>query len=362
MKAALVADRSWLLAEPATLRRLVVGLVDEQVRVVRVVPEDLGPADEDALAITSIEMRYRWSSWRWARDRALRQLRDSLREAEIDVLHVLDGSLIVPGLTLASQLGVPLIASVWSQTEIDQLPTPPGDVSLVIVVPTQSLAERANRRLHGTAAQVEHIPAGVYRSAADAMPAPLADPGQALSCVVAGDGRLDPAYDALLHAIAEVKPRLGHAVYFFHSIASDQHRLWQLAQRLDLLEQVSLVPPEPGVRQLLVQADVIVQPQPLGRVRTLVVEAMAAGRPVIAAADPLLDYLIDHQTARLLHEPTAAEWAAVLVDLVEHPADYVALGQRARDYVGQHHSAGRSVEQMLALYHRLTPRPLPFKA
>ncbi|MEX2672371.1 MAG: glycosyltransferase family 4 protein [Phycisphaeraceae bacterium] len=360
MKAALLADRSWLMGELATLRRLVVGLVDDQVRVVRVVPEDIGVAQDDALAITSTELHYRWSPWRWIRDWALRQLRENLREAEVDVLHVLDGSLCAAGMQLGQQLNIPVICSVWSQQEIDQLPMPPADVTLAIAAPTRALTERCRRRLSGSGAVVEYIPAGVYRSTSEQSP-PLADPSQTLSCVVAGDGRLDAMYAGLLEAMAEVRDQLAHAVYFLHSVSSDQHRLWQMAERLKLLDQVSLVPHEPGSRQLLVQADVVIQPQPLGQVRTLVLEAMAAGRPVIATLDPMLDYLIDQRTAKLLQEPTADDWTSVLKALVEQPAAFVELGQTAREYVGQHHSAGRYVEHTLTLYRRLAAKPLPFR-
>ena len=52
MHAALLANSAWLGEEAHTLRQLVVGLVDEQVRVTRVVPRDAtGPGVEDSMLL-----------------------------------------------------------------------------------------------------------------------------------------------------------------------------------------------------------------------------------------------------------------------------------------------------------------------
>ena len=108
MKVALIADSLWLMHELTTFRRLVVGLLDEQVRVVRVVPQwAVGEADQ--LAIAGHAMAYPVAAWHWLRDRRLKQLADQLREQEVDLLHVLDASLQRVGMALGEAMNVPVI-------------------------------------------------------------------------------------------------------------------------------------------------------------------------------------------------------------------------------------------------------------
>ena len=108
--------------------------------------------------------------------------------------------------------------------------------------------------------------------------------------MVVGDGRADGYYLSLLEGLAQVRDRLPQAMFFLEAVGRDQHRLWQAAEQLGLLGQVSLVAEDPDNRELLFQADVVIQPQPGGVVRPLVLEAMVYGRPVIATADGMIDY------------------------------------------------------------------------
>jgi len=360
MKVALIADPLWLMQELTTLRRLVIGLVDEMTRVVRIVPDGLEELDDGNPTMTGEQLYYWGASWRWLRDLQLRRLRGRLREMEIDVLHVMDGSLQSAGVRLADVLGVPVVTSVWSMAEVQMLrPHPPG-LPGAYMVATPALVEATQQRI-GTQAHATLTPPGVYSS--DAVEhKPLADPAGTLSCVVIGDGRADEHYMALLHGIAQVRKQIPQAMYFFYTVATDQHKLWQAAQDLKLLDQITIVPFDPGSRELLMQADVVIQPQPLGSVRSLVLEAMAAGRPVISVADHVLDYLLNGKTARVLTDPTADDWARTLTNLAQQPTKYVELGAGARNYIRKHHSASAYVTAALKLYRAVaTPENIPFK-
>ena len=363
MKVALITDPMWLMREMTTLRRLAVGLVGESVRVVRVVPRwwaELG----DNLSMTGDVVLYPGSGWGWLRDWQVRQLAEPLRKLEVDVLHVLDASLQRVGLSIGAELGVPVVCSVWSRTGAESLrPQQPEGPAAAYIAATETLAERCREKL-GEAARLRTVAPGVYSSGGGkGAPPPLSGVERTLSCVVVGDGRADAYYQALLEGMAKVRPHLPQAMYFFYTVSTDQHRLWQTAERLGLLDQVSLVPFEPGSRDLMVQADVMIQPQLSGYVRTLVLEAMAEGRPIISAADPILDFLTDGRTARLMHEPTAEDWAELLGQLARDPQRYVRLGQAAREYVREHHSATAFLEGVLETYRQVvTPEPIPFTA
>jgi glycosyltransferase involved in cell wall biosynthesis len=212
----------------------------------------------------------------------------------------------------------------------------------------------------GPGTTVVRIPPGVYRADESVEP-PLRSPTESLNIVVMGDGRLDRYYEALMEGMVRTRAKLPHAMYFFYSVDADQHAIWQHARRLDLLNQITLVPVDPATRDLMIRADVMIQPQPLGRARTLILEAMAAGRPIIATEDPVLDYLRANETAALMPHAVPDAWATLLAQLVIEPARFIALGESARQYVNTHHTASQFIARTMELYQQVvTPTALPF--
>lgn len=361
MKVALIADSLWLMQELTTFRRLAVGLLDEQVRLVRVMPQ-WAVGEQDHLAMAGAALAYPVASWHWLRDRRLKQLAEQLREQDVDLLHVLDASLQRVGIALGQELNLPVVCSLWTREFADQLAASSGGVSMAYAAATDDLVERAKRRL-GSTATVVKVPPGVYTVPREALKLPLSRPTESLSVLVIGNGNADVHFQAMLEAMALVREQLGHANYFIYCGTADQHAVWQMAERFKLLNQVSFVPGEPGSRDLMVQADVVIAPQPTGRARTLLLEAMGAARPVLAAEDPVLDFLRGGETAILLPSLTPEDWAAWLKRLVTEPQRFIDLGLSAQQYVQQHHSASRFVVRILELYHRMAaPQNLPFRA
>ncbi len=355
MKAALLADGAWINEEANTFRYLAVGLTDEQVHVVPVTPVGV---ERPRLSLITERVFYRSPKVNWWR-RAPRRLAEQLRERQVDLVHAMDGSIYPLARVLGSQLGVPVVCSCWSSAELIRIGSQGHDVSTVFILPTPALARRA-RELLGERTTIEQVHPGVL-GVSDEPAEPLTDPAEALCCLVIGDGKVDVDYLALLRGVTMVRSRMPQLQLLLYAMGGDHHRLWQAASRLDLLGHVSLVDSAPQTRQLLVQADALMVPQPLGAVRTVVLEAMATKRPVIAATDPALDYLLEGKTARLLAEPTADRWADYLAQLVEMPRAFRSLGQSAAEYVTGHHQASACVGRILDIYRQGTGEPLPFE-
>jgi glycosyltransferase involved in cell wall biosynthesis len=127
-----------------------------------------------------------------------------------------------------------------------------------------------------------------------------------------------------------------------------------------VLSNISLTPRRLGHRELLLRADVLIHPQPLGMSRSLTLAAMAHGVPIVAQDDPWLDYLIDDQTTWIVEGPHVDEWVERLLRLMERPEDGLALARSARDWVRQHRQATTSVDRMLHMYRRMTGETLKF--
>jgi hypothetical protein len=357
MKVALLADPLWLAHEATLFRHLVVGLTDENVRVVSVVPR--GPLGRQ-LSLVGERVDYDPGPWHWMRQVRVRMLRGQLAPLEVDLINALDGSLLPAARWLAEALDVPLVVNCWSRPEVQTAERlNPDGQPIAVLTPTEGLAELVKPPASGVTTRL--VRPGVMRGEAPAE-APLAAPAESLNCVLFCDGRPDPPTLALLDGLVQVRSQLPQLQLFIYTVLGDAHRLWKEAAKRQLLGQVNLVGAEPGSQRLLIRADAVLLPQRMGLVRTLLLSMMGAGRPVIARSDPLLDYLIDDRTARLLSQPTADDWAKQLTAMVENPAPLQQLGQSARHYVQQHHGAAAFVAGMARAYEDLVAEPLPFAA
>lgn len=336
------------------MRHLAVGLVDQQIRVINVIPES-APTPE--LDLTGDIVKYRGSPSRWRNFFAARSLIEQLRQLEPDLVHAMDA----PARALAGMIGralrVPVVCGCWSRRsalKMGRLSRRSGEP----VATTGPLSHLVRQRVSHVSNVVTVRP-GVY-SFDEAMPEPLSDPEAALSALVVGPPRGQALDPALLYGLAQSGARLNSIMMFISASAEIQHQYWLAARRLNLLSQINLVPRAAGTTRLLMQCDVLIQPQVSGHVRTITLGAMAAGRPVLAATDPDLDYLIDERTACLLHDPNARRWTDQLADLAVSPAKYRELGQAARRYVAEHHSVSRFVDGMLDVYRTLAPESFRF--
>lgn len=356
MKVALLSGNAWITEEANMVRYLAVGLIDEQVRLVPVTP--FGCARP---TLSSITERVHYGSARvtWWR-RTPGRVAHTLRGAEVELLHALDPSVYPLAAYLSRQIGIPLICSCWSASDVVSIARARPDAATVFLLPSEPLALRA-RQLLGERTTIELVRPGVMSPGSQATEA-LAEPAEALCCLMVSDGRVDVDCMALLRGVTMVRSRLPHIQIMLYAMGGQYQRLWQAAGKLDLLGHISLVDAEPETRELLVQADAVLVPQPLGAVRTIVLEAMAAQRPVIAAADGMVDHLLEGRTARLIAEPTADRWADYLQQLASMPRAFRSLGQAAAAHVKQQYAVSASVERHVKVYRQVTGEPLAFEA
>lgn len=358
MNAALIANTAWMDEELLMFRYLLVGLVDEHVRVSQVIPE--GMSEKDTSAFTE-RVIWRDTPWKWLRKRRLIELAGRVESLEVDLIHALDGRLWEGVAALARKLNLPAIFRASSCLDI----SPSAAVTSLcaegrgaIAAASQPLAEAIRRRLPADAT-VEVIPPGVPVRK-DPMVRRVVDENTPLCLIISGNGVYDPEYEALLRALRMIVTDFPQTQFFLDGQGGDQHELWKATRRLGLLGSANVVARRLGHREMLFGADGFVHPQPLGRTRTLVLQAMAQGVPIIARTDPWLDYFVDGESAWIVDRPDAVVWADRLRRLITAPAAADELASRARDYVRSHHAPSRQVEMTLDLYRRMTGEAIRF--
>jgi glycosyltransferase involved in cell wall biosynthesis len=97
----------------------------------------------------------------------------------------------------------------------------------------------------------------------------------------------------------------------------------------------------------------VLWPERNGELRSVLLEAMAMGLPVIAAADPALDMLVDGQTASLVASLTPDAWAQAIAALLDSPQRAQALGSGGRQRIIDSHQSSAQVRHLTALLERL---------
>ena len=367
MHAALLANSAWLDDELTMFQQLTVGLVDEQVRLTRVLPAGVaGAASGGELGMGESSLlgkRMTWNESRFAaaNHRRLVKLCDALDAGEVDLLHALHGDLWQPAMVIGDQLDLPVVFTANSSDDLRQATKMVRQINptrCLFVATTEPIAAELRERTQNLV-RIETVVPGVH--VGDPALHPDVTGGDVPPCVaVCGDGEMDDAYQVFLEGMRLVVDDQPEMQFFFDGQLTDQRHLWRAVKKLDLLGNASFVPRRRGHRELLLMADAVVHPQTLGRARGVTLLAMAHAVPVLAAADELLDYLVPDQTAWVVDEPDAEAWAELLLRRVRDPAAAADLGMRSRAWVHEERLASDQIARVLSLYRGLVGEPLPF--
>jgi glycosyltransferase involved in cell wall biosynthesis len=132
-------------------------------------------------------------------------------------------------------------------------------------------------------------------------------------------------------------------------------RLRQLVTELHLSDRVIFTGFRTDIPRIMAASDILVhsasEPEPFGRV---VVEGMAAGRPVIATAAGGVTEIIQDQINGLLVPPkNATSMANAILNLLQNPELARTIGERARQHAREHFSVKKHVAAVQQIYQKI---------
>jgi glycosyltransferase involved in cell wall biosynthesis len=173
--------------------------------------------------------------------------------------------------------------------------------------------------------------------------------------VIGAIGRLEPrkGHDCLLHAIAELKKIVPGVSLLIagHDPWGYGKELQSLIERLDLLKEVRLLGFQSDIAAFLGAIDIFAfatQSEGFGQV---VIEAMAAGKPVVASKiAPLTEIIREGETGVLVPRDDPRAFADAIAWLFTHPDQAREMGKRGQARVYNHFSAGKMAAKTLLLY------------
>ena len=193
----------------------------------------------------------------------------------------------------------------------------------------------------------------------DATPIDLADLGlPSEAAIVLWAGRFDPVkgLDLLVDSFREVVDRCdAHLLLAGGPVGGALfNSIRKRINRLSLAERVHLLGPRNDVPRLLKTADVFVLPSRTEGLPNALLEAMAAGCPIVATDVPGCRDLIEHeQTGLLVPYANTGALADALLRLLTDPSLAQRLGQNASTLVERSWSAERNYREYYGAYGEL---------
>ncbi len=232
-----------------------------------------------------------------------------------------------------------------------------------VVGNSPSVVEHLGTRAHMAASKLRCIPGGVDVSsirdapAADRASLPIDDDAR----VVLWVGRLDPVkgLDELIDAFRAITDETGaHLLLAGDGTYGDAVR--KRIERNRSEDRVHLLGTRSDVPGLLKIADVFAFPSHTEGMPNALLEAMAAGRPIVTTDVPgCRDLVTDGVSGLLVPAYDSVALAAAVVRLLSDRGLAARLGGRAAAHIDAHHTFAACVARYLALYREVLGQPVP---
>jgi glycosyltransferase involved in cell wall biosynthesis len=166
-------------------------------------------------------------------------------------------------------------------------------------------------------------------------------------------GRLDvkKGVELLIRAVASVSPHLKVRCHFFGD-GYQKERFERLASDNNVSERIHFWGYSPDVRKWLHKFDVLVLPSFTEGMGIAILEAMAAGLPVIATnIGGIPEAVIDGETGYLVEPGDLNALAKRLEDLYRHKDKRVALGLAGKERVNHVFNLEFQIPKIIENYH-----------
>ncbi|MFH0899828.1 MAG: glycosyltransferase [Pseudomonadota bacterium] len=295
----------------------------------------------------------------------------AIRRQQAVLLHCHDYYSALVGVPAARAAGVPVIVA---RRDLSHHLDWPHRLALrialhqatLVLVNALAVADQVRSSYGVPSAKLVIVPNGINvtefltRAAAPPTPPLEAGAGTAKVLTIARLTHAAKGHDDLLQAIAILK-RSAHPVHFF--LAGDGPRepeLRETCARLGIQRMVSFLGYRHDAPALLAQADIVCHPSRQEGLPNAVLEAMAAGRPVVATrAGGTAELIEDGKNGILVPPACPTMLADAIVRLLCDRVAASRLGTSARARVAKEFTVERLAGRIDAIYGALSSTPSP---
>lgn len=352
----LIADRAMASHEHRLLNRLDVGLSDEGLRVTLGAPAGALPIRRASLSeVVEYDPPAPFVTTRMRAARLVERIgRPGAQESTI--VHAWGEGAWALAVEVAALLHAPLVIEVWAARLIGRLPRIERRVRrratlpcMLFTAPSTGLRDAIDARRIRTPVRLVHW--GVYAHGKRAVREEAAPPSVAILAIGA-----DPlSVDAAIEGVAAIASQRDDLLVLLDDRAVRRRpALWKAVRDAGLLDNLTLVADMESQREAVLEADVLLQPEATGELRSITLEALAAGMVVVAQRDTTSDTLTGDSPAILLEDASSRAWDRAVRDAL---ADQAGPGQRPAlglEFVRKSRRASDQIAALLRIYDGLT--------
>ncbi len=336
------------------LRALAVGMMEEVVELTVLHP---GPEDIQLKEIPTPPVEVvNYAPPRWWRRRSAetQRLVDLLSKKKITLLHGLDSHAWPLTRELEQISGLNYLLSLYDRFPPGHLRELRSDRAAVAVA-SDALRKRVIDKGHLNPDKVFLVRPGLHK-----VKGATCFDEQSTGCITlvawGGSSASFEDYSAVLNAFAEIHGRGYDCAYFVINGGHVEHKLRQLADKLNLSGELTFVSQKSSrqLRDIFKAADVCIFPDADRSTDIEPLISMSAGTCVLAAQqEPLPEYFVDGQTAAMFTPGDPAQLTEKIAGLLDEPASARALAHGALEYIARNHSPSQMVSAVAEIYRKL---------
>ncbi len=342
-----IAGNETLRALSRTLEPVAIGLIDELVELLVICPQ---AADCSGLPAPPVEVVRYGRLRRWPfRGRTIDWLAGEIKSRKVQLLHALDASGVHLTRELARRTDLPYLISSYALGDARRLGGLDDHLLAAVLAASQAIRSEFLAGRGASAEKIRLVRPGVYQVQ---RPTCFSEPDRSVAIIAGGNMDHFGAFEAVLRTFVELRRRQYDCVFFLIGKGRAEKRLREQAKQLRLRQEVTFVDRQPGRQMpgIFKAADVFISPTSSREVDTWALLAMAAGVPVLAAADGVCDFLIDQRTAVCFKQGNSAELTAKLTALLDDRDAARRLAADALAYTREHHSPADMVAALRDIY------------
>lgn len=270
-----------------------------------------------------------------------------------DLIHIQSREVLVPGSWLARRLNRPYVVTVHDYLQPgERLRFDPRQGRRIIAV-SQSVKQELLERTRLPGEMIEVIASGVDVRT-DVPTSPVLNPDHVPVVGTAGPLEAVKGLPFFLGAAQRVLAQRPDVEFLIAGAGPEEANLRRLARELGIAERVTFVPNLLDFTASLAAMDIYCLPSLRQGLGTIMLEAMALGKPVIATGVGGVYSIIEDGRTGLVIPPSNSErLAARILELLADPARARAIGEAGRRTVQEQFGVGRMVKETAALYRRV---------
>jgi glycosyltransferase involved in cell wall biosynthesis len=265
------------------------------------------------------------------------------------LIHIQSFSMWNVGRWLAKKLRLPYVATFHEHPD-PGIRWAPDEGCRKLIAVSESVAEAIMQQVPYSSSLVSVIPPGVPSEYPHGLRLPL-EPGHVP--VIGAASPLEPTKGLLyfLGAARQVLNVRSHVEFLVAGAGPEESRLRRVARELNMTEKVTFVPHLRSLTDALAAIDIFCLPSLQQGLGSIMLEAMAMGRPVIASNVGGVSRVIRSGENGLLTRPMDCdELARHMLNLLDQPARARALGNQARKDVLANYRAEQMVVETAQVY------------